>query len=209
MKSLYEFYSKYTEEKSEKSDENFYKKKKISNDLLINAYLNLLLCLSIKKNWLEMLMIIKNYNNKKINSNKIILLKFMLYKLEAYINLKNKQKIKEIINKIKGYKKAELSLFNRVNNDIINEVNIKLYLYYSLSIIYMKEKNYKEMDININKILLLLKDEINIPYYIIDLLINVYLSKLNSESNINEKTKYRYNNIILNLIKNKKTKFDE
>ena len=48
----------------------------------------------------------------------------MLYKLEAYINLKNNQKIKEIINKIKGYKKAELSLFNRVNNDIINEVNI-------------------------------------------------------------------------------------
>ena len=209
MKSLYEFYSKYTEEKSEKNDENFYKKKKISNDLLINTYLNLLLCLSIKKNWLEMLMIIKNYNNKKINSNKIILLKFLLYKLEAYINLKNSQKIKEIINKLKGYKKAELSLFNRVNNDIINEVNIKLYLYYSLSIIYMKEKNYKEMDININKILLILKDEINIPYYIIDLLINVYLSKLNSESNINEKTKYRYNNIILNLIKNKKTKFDE
>ena len=209
MKSLYEFYSKYTEEKSDKIDENFYKKKKISNDLLINAYLNLLLCLSIKKNWLEMLMIIKNYSNKKINSSKIIILKFLLYKLEAYINLKNSQKIKEIINKIKGYKKAELSLFNRVNNDIINEVNIKLYLYYSLSIIYMKEKNYKEMDININKILLLLKDEINIPYYIIDLLINVYLIKLNNESNINVKTKYRYNNIILNLIKNKKTKFDE
>ena len=205
MKSLYEFYSKYTEEKSEKSDENFYKKKKISNDLLINAYLNLLLCLSIKKNWLEMLMIIKNYNNKKINSNKIILLKFMLYKLEAYINLKNKQKIKEIINKIKGYKKAELSLFNRVNNDIINEVNIKLYLYYSLSIIYMKEKNYKDMDIYTDKLLLLIKNEVNIPYYIIDLLINVFLIKLNNEPNINDKNKIKYNKIILNLIKRKKT----
>ena len=156
-----------------------------------------------------MIFIIKDYNNKKINSNKIILLKILLYKLEAYINLKNNQKIKEIINKLKGYKKAELSLFNKANNDIINEVNIKLYLYYTLSIIYMKEKNYKEMDLNINKILFLLKDEINIPYYIIDLLINVYLIKLNNESNLNEKTKYRYNNIILNLIKNKKTNFDE
>ena len=209
MNFLYNFYSSYIDEKDEKNSENFHKKKKIPNDLLINAYLNLLLCLSIKKNWLEMIFIIKDYNNKKINSNKIILLKILLYKLEAYINLKNNQKIKEIINKLKGYKKAELSLFNKANNDIINEVNIKLYLYYTLSIIYMKEKNYKEMDLNINKILFLLKDEINIPYYIIDLLINVYLIKLNNESNLNEKTKYRYNNIILNLIKNKKTNFDE
>ena len=209
MNFLYNFYSSYIDEKDEKNSENFHKKKKIPNDLLINAYLNLLLCLSIKKNWLEMIFIIKDYNNKKINSNKIILLKILLYKLEAYINLKNNQKIKEIINKLKGYKKAELSLFNKANNDIINEVNIKLYLYYTLSIIYMKEKNYKEMDLNINKILFLLKDEINIPYYIIDLLINVYLIKLNNEFNLNEKNKYKYNNIILNLIKNKKTNFDE
>ena len=60
------------------------------------------------------------------------------------------------------------------------------------------------MDINIKKIFFLLKDIKNIPYYIIDLLLNVYIIKLNREPNINDKTKYRYNNIILNLIKNKK-----
>ena len=44
----------------------------------------------------------------------------------------------------------------------------------------------------------------NIPYYIIDLIINVYLYKLDKDTNIT-KTKINYNNIILNLIKNKKT----
>ena len=70
--------------------------------------------------------------------------------------------------------------------------------------IYIEEKNFKEADVNITKIIFLTKDEKNIPYYIIDLLLNVYIIKLNSEPNINEKTKYRYNNIVLNLIKNKK-----
>ena len=65
------------------------------------------------------------------------------------------------------------------------------------------------MDININKIFFLIKDEKKVPYYIIDLLINVYLIKLNNESNLNEKLKYKYNNIVLNLIKNKKTNIEE
>ena len=213
MKSIYNFYSSYiTDDNSQKSpdfSQNFYKKKKIPNDLLINNYLNLLLCLSAKKSWLEIIFIIKDYTNRKIVSNKVILMKILLYKLEAYINLKNTQKIKEIINKLKGYKKFDLSVYNKANNDIINEVKIKLYLYYTLTIIYIKEKNYKEMDININKIFFLIKDEKKVPYYIIDLLINVYLIKLNNESNLNEKLKYKYNNIILNLIKNKKTNIEE
>jgi hypothetical protein len=50
----------------------------------------------------------------------------------------------------------------------------------------------------------LLKDKKDIPYYIIDLLIKIFIIKLNNEPNINPKTKYKYNNIILNLIKNKK-----
>jgi hypothetical protein len=61
------------------------------------------------------------------------------------------------------------------------------------------------MDKYADKLLSLTKDKKNIPYYIIDLLINVFLIKLNNEPNLNEKNKYRYNNIILNLIKNKKT----
>ena len=209
MKSLFNFYSVYIDEKSEKTSEHFYKKKKIPHELLINTYLNLLLCLSINKNWIEMIMIIKDYNNKKIITNKIVLLKILLYKLEAYINLKNKQKIKEIINKLNKYKKIELSVFNKANNDIINEVNIKLYLHYTLANIYMKEKNYYEIERNIKNIITLFKDDNNIPYYIIDLLINVYLFKLNNEPNLDEKTKYKYNNIILSLIKNKKTIFNE
>ncbi len=213
MKSLYNFYSSYVIDemgrKNSDTSQNFHKKKKIPNELLINNYLNLLLCLSVKKNWLEMIFIIKDYNNRKIFSNKVILMKILLYKLEAYINLKNTQKIKEIINKLKGYKKIDLCLFNKANNDIINEVNIKYYLYYTLTIIYIKEKNYKEMDINVNKILFLLKEEKDVPYYIIDLLINVYLIKLNNEPNLNEKNKFKYNNIILNLIKNKKTNTED
>ena len=210
MKSLFDFYSSYIQdEKKDINIQNIYKRKKLPNELLINTYLNLLLCLSIKKKWIEMIFIIKDYNNRKIISNKIILLKFLLYKLEAYLNLKNTQKVKEIINKLKGYKKIELSFFNKSNNNIINDVNIKLYLYYTLTIIYMKEKNYGEMDINCNKILYLINEEKNIPYYIIDLLINVYLIKLNNEPNLNEKNKSRYNNIILNLIKNKKVNIDE
>ena len=210
MKSLFNFYTSYNEDdKNSVNIDNFYKRKKIPNDLLISTYLNLLLCLSIKKNWPEMIFIIKDYNNKKIVSNKIITLKILLYKLEAYTNLRNTQKINETINKLKGYKKLELSLFNKANNKIINEINIKLYLYYTMTIIHLKEKNFKEIDINADKLLFLLKDEKNIPYYIIDLLINVYLIKLNNEPNLNEKNKCRYNNIILNLIKRKKTNFEK
>jgi hypothetical protein len=213
MKFLHNFYLKYINdaknEKSEENSQNFCKKKKIPNELLIHAYLNLLLCLSIKRNWAEMILIIKDYNNRKTSSNKIIVLKVLLYKLEAYINLKNTQKIKEIINKLKGYKKIELSVFNKSNNNIINEVNIKLYLYYTLTLIYIREKNLTEIEINMNKILSLIEKYKNIPYYIIDLLINVYIIKLNNETNLNEKTKSRYNNIILNLIKHKKTNQEE
>jgi hypothetical protein len=219
MKSIYNFYSSYIiddkNQKGEDYSQNFHKKKKIPNELLINNYLNLLLCLSTKKNWLEIIFIIKDYTNRKIISNKIILMKILLYKLEAYINLKNTQKVKEIIIKLKKYnnKKIDLSVFNKANNDIINEVKIKFYLYYTSTIISIKEKNYKEMDENINRIFSLIKDgkkaPIYIPYYIIDLLINVYLIKLNNESNLNEKIKYKYNNIVLNLIKNKKTNIEE
>jgi hypothetical protein len=210
MKLLHNFYWKYTNDsKNEENSQNFCKKKKIPNELLIHTYLNLLLCLSIKRNWAEMILIIKDYNNRKTSSNKIIVLKILLYKLEAYINLKNTQKIKEIINKLKGYKKIELSVFNKANNNIINEVNIKLYLFYTLTLIYIREKNLTEIEINMNKILSLIEEYKNIPYYIIDLLINVYIIKLNNETNLNEKTKSRYNNIILNLIKHKKTNQEE
>ena len=108
------------------------------------------------------------------------------------------------MNKIKNYKKCEFTVFNKSNNVKINNINIKLYLYYSISLIYYKEKNYKEMEIYANKLLTLLQDENDIPSYIIDLLINVFIIKLNNEPNINPKIKYKYNNIILNLIKNKK-----
>ena len=210
MKSLYEFYSNFdgdddNNDNSEKSGN--LEERKIPQELLINSYFHLLICLSIKKNWLEMILIIKdyeNYDNRDITTNKLIKLKIWLYELEAYINLKNNKKINEIINKIKKFKKLDLSVLNKTNNDIINEINIKLYIYYTLTKIYIAEKNYKDADTNIAKILMLMKEEKNIPYYIIDLLLNVYIIKLNSEPNINEKTKYRYNNIILKLIKNKK-----
>ena len=210
MKSLYNFYSTFNKDEddtvkdnTEKMD-NFIKEKEVPIELLINSYFNLLMCLSMKKNWLEMILIIKDYDNRDITSNKIIKLKIWLYELEAYTNLKNNKKINEILSKIKKFKKIELSVLNKTNNDIINEVNIKLYIYYILTKIYIEEKNFKEADINIKKIIFLVKDGKNIPYYIIDLLLNVYIIKLNSEPNINDKTKYRYNNIILNLIKNKK-----
>ena len=208
MKSLYDFYSSYMEVEKKKDDinieDNFSKDKKIPNELLINSYFNLLMCLSIKQNWLEMNLIIKDYYNRDLMSNKIIELKIWLYELEASINLKNNKMVKEIISKIKKFKKIGLSVLNKSNNDVINEINIKLYIYYTLTRIYVEEKNFKEVDINIKKIFFLLKDIKNIPYYIIDLLLNVYIIKLKSESNINNKTKYRYNNIILNLIKHKK-----
>ena len=116
----------------------------------------------------------------------------------------NIQKSKEILNKLKVHKKIELSIFNKTNDDIITRINIKLYLYYSKILINLRDKNEKEIDANVTKLLYLVKNMDNIPYYIIDLIINVYLYKLDKDTNIT-KTKINYNNIILNLIKNKKT----
>ena len=76
--------------------DNFIKEKEVPIELLINSYFNLLMCLSMKKNWLEMILYIKDYNNREIDSNKIIELKILLYELEAYINLRNSKKTKEI-----------------------------------------------------------------------------------------------------------------
>ena len=145
-----------------------------------------------------MIFIIKDFNKRKLSPNKIVHLKILLFQLEAYTNLNKTTKIFETINLIKNHKKAEFNVFNKAKNDIINNINIKLYLYYSITLIYYKEKNYKEMEIYSNKVLTLIKNETNIPYYIIDLLINVYIIKLNNESNLNPKNKYKYN------IKNKK-----
>ena len=206
-KSLHNFYLSYLKDENvtEKDNINNHKRKKIPNEIIINTYLNLLMCLSLKNNWMEMILTIKDYYNKKISTNRIVNLKILLFKLEAYVNLNNFSKIKEIIQKLKSYKNIEFSVFNKTNNDIINNINIKLYLYYTIILIYIKEKKYKEMDIYTDKILSLLENEKNIPYYIIDLLLNVFLIKLNNEPNINKKNIFINNKILLNLIKNKKT----
>jgi hypothetical protein len=60
------------------------------------------------------------------------------------------------------------------------------------------------MEVYANKLLNTLENEKDIPYYIIDILINVFIIKLNNEHNINPKNKFNYNNIIINLIKYKK-----
>ena len=203
VNSIYEFFFSFIKDDI-KTKDILHQKRKIPNDFIINIYFNILFCLSLKNNWLEIIFFIKDFNKRNLTNNKIILLKILLYQLEAYINLNQESKIKETINKIKNHKKCDFSLFDKSNNKIINNINIKLYLYYYIAIIHFKEKNYKEMDIYMNKLLILLKDKKDIPYYIIDLLIKIFIIKLNNEPNINPKTKYKYNNIILNLIKNKK-----
>ena len=201
IKSIYDFFFSHIKDDSNFKEVNN-KKKKIPNELILNTYLNILFCFSLKNNWLEMLLIIKDFNKRKIFPSKANLLKQLLFQLEAYINLNNQPKIIETINKIKNHKKIEFTVLNKSNNSMIKNINIKLYLYYSLTLVYYNEKNFKEMDIYAIKLLSLLEKEKDIPYYIIDLLINVFIIKLNSEPNIN--TKIKYNNIILNLIKNKK-----
>ena len=203
IKSIYEFFFSHIKDDINIKDIS-HKNKKIQSDLILNTYLNILFCLSLKNNWLEMLLTIKDFNSKKIITTKTNILKVLLFQLEANVNLNRQNKIIETINKIKNYKKNEFSVFNQSNKDIIKNINIKLYLYYSLILIYYRDKNYKEMEIYSNKLLSLITKEKDIPYYIIDLLINVFIIKLNNESNINPINKYKYNNIILNLIKNKK-----
>ena len=202
VKSIYDFFFSYI--KDDKNIDLYHKKKKIPSELMINAYLNILFCLSIKNNWMEIILLIKDINKKKIITSKGTILKILLFQLEAYINLKRNTKISETINKIKSHKKIEFPVFNQSNNDMINNINIKLYLYYSITLINYQEKNYNEMEVYANKLLNMLENEKDIPYYIIDILINVFIIKLNNEPNINPKNKFNYNNIIINLIKYKK-----
>ncbi len=184
IKSIYEFFFSHIKDDINIKDIS-HKNKKIQSDLILNTYLNILFCLSLKNNWLEMLLTIKDFNSKKIITTKTNILKVLLFQLEANVNLNRQNKIIETINKIKNYKKNEFSVFNQSNKDIINNINIKLYLYYSLTLIYYRDKNYKEMEIYSNKLLSLITKEKHIPYSIIDLLTNVFIIKLNNESNIN------------------------
>ena len=210
INSLRDFYSKDNESientnisEIEENKINYYPER-MKNELLINLYLNLLFCLSLKKLWGEMILIIKDYNCRKFNSNKTDKAKILLYKLEAYSNLDNIQKSKEVLNKLKVHKKIELAMFNQKNSDIIIGINIKLYLYYLMISVNLRDKNEKEIDSNVNKLFNIIKNMNNIPYYIIDLLINVYLYKLNNNETYTNNFNINYNNIILNLIKNNK-----
>ena len=211
INSLRDFYPKDNEpdkntNKSENETNSINNKtERIKSELLIDIYLNLLFCLSLKNSWGEMILIIKDFNCRKFTSNKANKAKILLYKLEAYSNLGNIQKSKEVLNKLKVHKKIELMMFNQKNSDIITNINIKLYLYYLMVLLNLKDKNEKEIDSNVNKLFNIIKNMNNIPYYIIDLLINVYLYKLNNNDTNITKFNINYNNIILNLIKNQKT----
>ena len=106
VNSIYEFFFSFIKDDIKIKDIS-HQKRKIPNEFIINTYFNILFCLSLKNNWLEIIFFIKDFNRRNFTNNKIITLKILFYQLEAYINLNRESKIKEKINKIKSHKKCD------------------------------------------------------------------------------------------------------
>jgi hypothetical protein len=219
---------------SEDNEEDDEQEKKLyqiqyNKKILIHSYINLFYCLSLKKNYMEILLYIqnlknflkKNYNNNK-NYEEIKEINNIIfhYEIEAkfYIYKNNKNNNNNINNLIK-------ELEDKINNDDNNNNNIeskfyinknkeikyKFILLYRLCIMYIKNKNYSNAENAIKSMFNIINNNSNnnnieLPTEYINIIIYFNLMKLNDKDfmkdNYDKENKIKNN--IINMIKYKK-----
>ncbi len=199
--------------KVDKNNKEFFlnNKLRININILCETYLNLIFCLSLKEEWNEIIIIIKEFKKRGLAINEDIDIKIEQFEIEAYINLKYYDKAKKyIINSLNKHKDfiQNLNYLNKGYFEIINDVSFKINLLYGLSLINIKLRNYKECEENIIKMYNLFPKKNDLPNYFIDLIIYINLIKLD-ESNFTKTDYLNFKNNILNIIKMRKFKINK
>ncbi len=209
IKNLIEIY--YNRIPKDKGDKEFplNYKLRININILCETYLNLIFCFSLREEWNEIIITIKEFRKRNLIISEDIHIRIEQYEIEAYINLKYYDKAKNCIkNSLDKHKEMiqnlNLNYYSKRNNEFIKEIYYKINLFYGLALINIKFRNFKEAEANIMKIFNLFSKKNDLPNYFIDLIIYINLIKL-GEPNIQKKDNIRFKNNILNMIKIRRT----
>ena len=182
---------------------------KININILCETYLNLIFCLSLREEWNEIIIIIKEFKKRNLKISEEIYIKIDQYEIEAYINLKYYENVKNCIkNCLDKYKdniqNINLNYLSKRSKEYFEGIYYKINLFYGLALINIKMKNYKEAEENILKVFNFLSNKNDLPNFFIDLIIYINLIRLD-DPNLNNKDNYRFKNNILNMIKIRRT----
>ena len=210
VKNIIEIYkSEYEKDNKEKYQFSSNYKLRININILCETYLNLIFCFSLREEWSEIIITIKEFRKRNLKITEDIYIKIEQYEIEAYINLKYYDKAKNcIINSLNKHKEMiqnlNLNYYSKRNNEFIKEIHFKINLFYGLALINIKNRNYKEAEENITQIFNFFTNKNDLPNYFIDLIIYINLIKL-GDPYLQTKDNIRLKNNILNMIKIRRT----
>jgi hypothetical protein len=183
IKNLYNFYTKSNVD-NEKLRKIFMQENNINSNILLSVYYNLLFALSLSKKYYEILYLINSLNIENIiNGSKDNI--FNYFKIEALLNMGKINEVNSLINNLINKNKDifRIEIFDKNSNQIINDINTKIYFKTTLIFSNIKIKKYEQA--KIDSINMIKEDfidkKINIP--IIYYNIMVYLFLLQGEKN--------------------------
>ena len=173
------------------------------NNILISSYLNVIFCFSLKNKWNDMLFFINDLENSNLPI-KDISYTIDNYKMEAYLGLNQSLKVIELLKKnmLNGNYTYNCldnkgKFLSKVTGNIYDEINFKIALYSNVIKLNFLNDNILEVEKGIVKIFGLYNmnfnlnqnmnnqiENINLPSYLINILIYYYLIKENYETAI-------------------------
>ena len=222
LKNLYEFYKLISEDNEEEEEEKKIYQIQFNKRILIHSYINLFYCLSLKKNYMEILLYIQNLKNfikKNYNINKDSLEINEINNIIFHYEIEAKFYIyKNNVNNINNLIKDLEDKLNNNNNNIeskfyINknkELKYKFILLYRLCIMYIKNKNFCNAENSIKNMFNIINNNnnnnIELPSEFINIIIYFNLMKLNDKNYMKENydKENKIKNNIINMIKYKK-----
>ena len=177
IKNLYNFYTKSNVD-NEKLRKIFMQENNINSNILLSVYYNLLFALSLSKKYYEILYLINSLNKENIiNGSKDNI--FNYFKIEALLNMGKINEVNSLINNLMNKNKDifRIEIFDKNSNQIINDINTKIYFKTSLIFSNIKIKKYEQAKIDLINMIKedFIDKKINIPIIYYNIMIYLYL----------------------------------
>ena len=177
IKNLYNFYTKSNVD-NEKLRKIFMQENNINSNILLSVYYNLLFALSLSKKYYEILYLINSLNIENIiNGSKDNI--FNYFKIEALLNMGKINEVNSLINNLMNKNKDifRIEIFDKNSNQIINDINTKIYFKTSLIFSNIKIKKYEQAKIDLINMIKedFIDKKINIPIIYYNIMIYLYL----------------------------------
>ena len=198
IKNLYNFYTKSNVD-NEKLRKIFMQENNINNNILLSVYYNLLFAFSLSKKYYEILYFINSLNiENMINGSKENI--FNYFKIEALLNIGKINEVNSLINNLinKSKDNFHIEIFDKNSNQIINDINTKIYFKTTLIFSNIKLKKYEQAKIDLINLIKedFIDKKINIPILYYNIMI--YLFLIQGEKN--KALKFIKNRNFLNII---------